>query len=367
MSQLEKIEQTPRGELVKILRDSVWPGAKDESIEMAIAYCRVNGLDPFLKPVHIVPLYDKSINQMRDVLMPGIADYRIKAARSGEYAGKSEPQFGEDITTKLSGVQITYPQWCKITIERIVAGKPRQYVAKEYWLENYATAKRDTDAPNSMWKKRPYGQLSKCAEAQALRMAFPEFSGGMVTAEEMEGKSFEGTTLEADHKPLPPQRITDETVVKNAIDQQQKSTPPSQKTLDTVQRLISEISIVTTFDEFSATAKRTEPWRAKLNKIHPDLSKQVDDAYDVVSLKLRNQVSDNIYPLFNQFGEEDDGPFGAETDAVSFAKNFKDAYNKTSQDQRAALLEINADSINRACAADGSANEILFHLSGDQS
>jgi hypothetical protein len=38
-----------------------------------------------------------------------------------------------------------------------------------------------------MWLKRSRGQLAKCAEAQALRKAFPEV-GAQPTAEEMEGK-----------------------------------------------------------------------------------------------------------------------------------------------------------------------------------
>jgi hypothetical protein len=41
-----------------------------------------------------------------------------------------------------------------------------------------------------MWFKRPYGQISKCAEAQALRKAFPEL-GSQATADEMEGKGAE--------------------------------------------------------------------------------------------------------------------------------------------------------------------------------
>lgn len=200
-------------EAIRVLGNSLYPGAKPESIALVLSYCRANGLDPFLKPVHIVPTSIKLPNgryEMRDVLMPGIADYRIKASRSGQYAGKSEPEFGPDVTETLGDVNVTYPAWCRVTVKRIVAGEARDFAATERWLENYATAGRDTDAPNKMWKKRAYGQLAKCAEAQALRMAFPEFSGGAPTAEEMEGKTindFEGKTIDGKSTttvPLPP-------------------------------------------------------------------------------------------------------------------------------------------------------------------
>jgi len=130
--------------------------------------------------------------------MPGIADYRIKAARSGEYGGKSEPEFGPDVTKVWGDETVIFPAWCRVTVKRIVQGQAREFVANERWLENYATAGRNTDAPNKMWKKRAYGQLAKCAESQALRMAFPEFSAGY-TAEEMEGRdTFAGETIDAE-------------------------------------------------------------------------------------------------------------------------------------------------------------------------
>lgn len=51
-------------------------------------------------------------------------------------------------------------------------------------------------APNTMWAKRPRGQIAKCAEAQALRKAFPEAIGSLPTAEEMEGKYIEDSAIE---------------------------------------------------------------------------------------------------------------------------------------------------------------------------
>jgi hypothetical protein len=119
----------------------------------------------------------------------GLSDQGV---RSGQYAGKTEPEFGPE--RELHGVK--YPEWCRITIYRLVGNQSYPFTAVERWLENYATDKRDSDVPNRMWKKRPYAQLAKCTEAQALRMAFPEFSGGTVTSEEMEGKDWDGPTIQ---------------------------------------------------------------------------------------------------------------------------------------------------------------------------
>lgn len=180
-------------ELMDVLRNSLYVGAKDESIKMVMGYCTAAGLDVMQKPVHLVPMWDGKSGGMRDVVMPGIGLYRTQAARSGEYAGVTEPEYGEDITKNIGGVEITYPAWCKVVVKRLLAnGTIAEFAATERWIENYAVkgGKEKSIAPNSMWTKRPYGQIAKCAEAQALRKAFPEF-GAQLTADEMEGKAFD--------------------------------------------------------------------------------------------------------------------------------------------------------------------------------
>lgn len=192
-------------ELMGVLKNSLYPGARDESIKLVIGYCKASGLDPMQKPVHIVPMSVSTgkkdgngwdIKEMRDVVMPGIGLYRTQAARSGEYAGVSEPEFGDDITETIGETTITYPKWCKVVIKRQMRnGTIVEFAAKELWKENYATKSAKSAEPNAMWKRRPYAQLAKCAEAQALRKAFPEF-GAQLTADEMEGKSFDGETID---------------------------------------------------------------------------------------------------------------------------------------------------------------------------
>lgn len=209
-------------ELISVLQGSLYPGAKPESIKLVIGYCRAGGYDPMLKPVHIVPMqvktgqknkYGDDEYETRDVIMPGVGLYRTQAARTGEYAGVSEPEFGPTQKIAYKGVEwvdsgekrpdgkaknvkkffdaeITYPEWCKVTVRRLVQGHLVDFWAREYWLENYTPAGKSSTAPNAMWKKRPYGQLAKCAEAQALRKGFPE-AGAEPTADEITGKSLD--------------------------------------------------------------------------------------------------------------------------------------------------------------------------------
>ena len=180
----------PESELIGVLQTSLYPGAAIGSVKMVLGYCKAAGLDPMQKPVHIVPMWDKNTKAMRDVVMPGIGLYRTQAARSGQYAGVTDPEFGPDLTESVGGVSITFPAWCKVTVKRLLGNQVVEFAAREFWKENYATAGKDSSAPNAMWKKRPYGQIAKCAEAQALRKAFPEF-GSAPTADEMEGREFE--------------------------------------------------------------------------------------------------------------------------------------------------------------------------------
>jgi len=198
------------------LKSTVYPGAADDSIFMAVDYCKARSMDIMLKPVHLVPMQvkDAQTNQRnwRDVPMPGIGMYRIQASRSGDEAGHDEPEFGPTVQGEFQGtdwngnavtVKVTYPEWCKYTVHKVTGDRVVAYRAKEFWLENYATQSAKSEAPNAMWKKRPYAQLAKCAEAQALRKGWPEI-GQQPTAEEMEGKHVEqdmGMAQRTDQKP----------------------------------------------------------------------------------------------------------------------------------------------------------------------
>jgi phage recombination protein Bet len=187
----------------RALVDAVWPGAPDAAaVVLALSYCKARKLDPFKRPVHIVAVWSREQKRMVASVWPGIGELRTTAFRTGLYAGREATEWGPDRELNFDNQTLTYPEWAQVTVHRLDRhGNPRAYPGpRVYWLESYATASRDTVTPNEMWRRRTRGQLDKCAEAAALRAAFPEELGNDYSAEEMEGQV-------VDHapEPAPPQ------------------------------------------------------------------------------------------------------------------------------------------------------------------
>lgn len=189
----------------RVLVDQIFPAAKSvEAVMMALSYCRKRNLDIFKKPVHIVPMWSSAKGQMVETVWPGIAEIRTTASRTGEYAGIDAVEFGPMIERKFTGTvgkrgqeetvtkTVKFPEWASVVVYRIVGGQKCAYHAKVYWEETFATVGK-SEIPNDMWAKRPRGQLDKCVEAAALRKAFPEELGNTYAAEEMEGRTIDGT------------------------------------------------------------------------------------------------------------------------------------------------------------------------------
>jgi len=175
----------------RALIDAIFPLAKEpESIILALSYCRARKLDPFKRVVHIVPMWNAALGRMVETVWPGIGELRTTAFRTRQYAGRDNAEFGPTVTKQIGNAVIEFPEWCQITAYRVLDGQKYPFPGpRVYWVESYATTKKDDPTPNSMWRKRPFGQLDKCAEAAALRAAFPEEIGNDHIADEMEGKT----------------------------------------------------------------------------------------------------------------------------------------------------------------------------------
>lgn len=180
----------------RTLANNLYPGAASESVIMVWDYCVARKLDPLKKPCHIVPMEVKDVKTKeyywRDVVMPGIYEYRTTATRTGLYLGHSIPEYGPMVN--YLGVEA--PKYCAITVYRwnSEAKMRAEYPVVILFNEVVAT-KRDKKTSgivvNARWTKAPQQMLTKCTEAAALREAFPDELGGTHTVEEMEGQVLE--------------------------------------------------------------------------------------------------------------------------------------------------------------------------------
>lgn len=184
---------------------SLFPGAKPESVLMVFDYCKARKLDPLKKPCHIVPMQVKDASGeyvWRDVVMPGIYEYRTTAQRTGEYMGHSKPEYGPEIEY----LGVTVPQWCELTVYRWnAAAKCRvEYPVRVYFRECAGT-KKDYKTKeltlNQRWATAPIQMMTKVCEAAGLREAFPDEFGGEATFEEMDGRVIEHEPPTTKHDP----------------------------------------------------------------------------------------------------------------------------------------------------------------------
>lgn len=214
----------------KALVEAIFPNAATtESVVLALSYCRARKLDPFKRTIHIVPIWNRQLKQMVDTIWPGIGELRTTAFRTGEYAGRDEARFGPTIVLgKVGKIDMNYPEWCAVTVYRLIKGnRVAFYGPKVYWIETYATAGRDDDSPNEMWRNRPIGQLEKCAEAAALRAAFPEEIGGDLIEDEVSNQMIVAQTGPSRPSEPPPLVKRGSPVAPEQESPQEDSAPPT--------------------------------------------------------------------------------------------------------------------------------------------
>ncbi len=185
------IERGIKPEEWRTLFDNLYPGAKPQSVLMVWDYCKARKLDPLKKPCHIVPMEVRMPSGdyvWRDVVMPGIYEYRTTATRTGLYLGHSKPEYGPPFT--FLGVEA--PAYCEMIMYRWnpQANMRAEYPVRVKFAEIVATAKdkKGDRYVNSRWTRAPEQMLCKCTESAGLREAFPDELGGTHTDDEMQGQ-----------------------------------------------------------------------------------------------------------------------------------------------------------------------------------
>ena len=171
MSKIIKYENiTP--DQITLIKSQIAVDATDDELKLFLHVANKSGLDPLARQIYFIKRGGKM------TIMTAIDGFRAIADRTGQYIGSSDPIFEDNGSI---------PAKATVTVNKVVSGVVGNFTATARWDEYYPGKSQ-----GFMWDKMPHTMLGKCAEALALRKAFPAQLSGLYTGDEMDQAQNDG-------------------------------------------------------------------------------------------------------------------------------------------------------------------------------
>jgi phage recombination protein Bet len=175
--------------------------ATNADLAVFMHYCQKTGLDPFSRQIYMIMRREKQGDQWvaKQTIQVGIDGFRVIRDRIAARTGATieyEDTIWYDADGREHAVWLSDepPAACRVTV--LKNGRRFPAVVR---TASYMATNKDTGKPVSQWRTQADHMIEKCAEAFALRRAFPHDLGGVYLEDEMPP---------VQEAPARPQRVT---------------------------------------------------------------------------------------------------------------------------------------------------------------
>lgn len=185
------------GKNLDLIRRTVAKDCDGAELDQFIHICRAVNLDPLRRQIYAFVFNKDDPKKRQMVVVTSIGGYRAIAERTGNYRPDDQAQritYDETLKGPANPLGIVSAE---VTVYKYAHGTWFPAVGEAYWDEYVPLFNGAIDKYKTGWIKMPRIMIAKCAEAQALRKAWPDDFSGLSEESEIDRMTIDLTATEA--------------------------------------------------------------------------------------------------------------------------------------------------------------------------